>query len=104
MDQKDIKCGKHILNSQELHYTRCMHCGCGQLIEQERLELDLKVCKTCAFSGIAQSKPMGRMIYSHKTAATIEIVPDYVYRDQKRYFTPDGSRSCVKNFSKNVCN
>lgn len=80
-----------------------MQCGCGQPVEQERLELNLKVCKTCAFDGIAQTKPMGRMVYGHKTGAQIEILPEQVYNENKKYFQPNGARSCVKNFSKHVC-
>lgn len=80
-----------------------MQCGCGSIIEHERKELGLTVCKTCAFSGIGQNKPMGRMVYGHKTGAIIEILPEQVFNENKKYFQPNGARSCVKNFSKHVC-
>lgn len=79
-----------------------MNCGCGKPIEPERLELNLKVCKECAFGGVAQSKPMGRMVYGHKTGATIEILSEQSFQENKKYFVPNGPRSCVKNFSKHI--
>ena len=80
-----------------------MICGCGNLIEKVRLELGLKVCKSCAFSGIAQSKPMGRMVYGHKTGAEIEILSEESWKENYKRFTPNGARSAVKNFSKHIC-
>jgi hypothetical protein len=45
----------------------------------------------------------GRMIYGHKTAGTIEILPKDTFENTKKYYTANGARSAVKNFSKNVC-
>lgn len=45
----------------------------------------------------------GRMIFSHKTAGTIEILSKETFDNTKKYYTANGARSAVKNFSKNVC-
>jgi hypothetical protein len=45
----------------------------------------------------------GRMIYGHKTAGMIEILPKDTFENTKKYYTANGARSAVKNFSKNVC-
>ena len=79
-----------------------MNCGCGLPIEEARLELGMKICKACAFSGPDVPRPKGRMVYGHKTAGEIEIMSDSTWRENKRYFIPSGARSCVKNFSKNI--
>jgi hypothetical protein len=77
-------------------------CGCGKAVEEARLELNLKRCKECAFSNDVE-RPRGRMVYSHKCAPEIEILSAESWRDNKKYFTPNSARSCVKNFSKSVC-
>jgi len=47
--------------------------------------------------------PKGRMVYDGKVGAQIEIMSAETWRENKGYFIPKGGRSCVKNFSKNVC-
>jgi len=42
----------------------------------------------------------GRMVYGHKTAGAIEIMTKENWENNKKYFIPNGARSCVKNFSK----
>jgi len=42
----------------------------------------------------------GRMVYGHKTAGAIEIMTKECWDSNKKYFVPNGARSCVKNFSK----
>ena len=42
----------------------------------------------------------GRMVYGHKTAGAIEIMTKECWDNNKKYFEPNGARSCVKNFSK----
>jgi hypothetical protein len=45
----------------------------------------------------------GRMCYGHKTAGQIEIFTKESFENTKQYYTANGARSAVKNFSKNVC-
>lgn len=42
----------------------------------------------------------GRMVYGHKTAGAIEVMTKECWDSNKKYFVPNGARSCVKNFSK----
>jgi hypothetical protein len=42
----------------------------------------------------------GRMVYGHKTAGAIEVMTKECWDNNKKYFVPNGPRSCVKNFSK----
>lgn len=79
-----------------------MNCGCGNLIEVGRLELSLKTCRTCAFTGPDVPKPKGRQVYGHKTGCEIEIHTAESWDRNKKYFIPSGARSCVKNFSKSI--
>jgi len=77
-------------------------CGCGNIIEEARVELNLKRCKQCAFSNDVE-RPKGVMIYaSGKVGGEIEIHSADSWRDNKKYFVPN-NRSCVKNFSKSIC-
>lgn len=80
-----------------------MKCECGREIESARLELQLSTCKVCAFSGPDVSKYKGAMNWSHKTAPTIQVMTSECWNDQKKYYQPNGARSAVKNFSKNLC-
>jgi hypothetical protein len=48
-------------------------------------------------------KPKGRQVYGHKTGCEIEIHTAESWNRNKKYFMPNGARSCVKNFSKSVC-
>lgn len=79
-----------------------MFCGCGNTVEQARAELGLKICKACAFTGPDVPRPRGRMVYGHKTAGEIEILSAQSWSENKKYFQPNGARSCVKNFSRNI--
>ena len=44
----------------------------------------------------------GRMVYGHKTAGAIEVMTKECWDANKKYFVPNGARSCVKNFSKST--
>jgi len=79
-----------------------MICGCGSEVELARIELNLKICKSCAFTGPDIARPKGRMVYGHKTAGEIEILSASSWNTNKKYFIPNGARSAVKNFSKNI--
>lgn len=79
--------------------NRFLMCRCGNLVEQERAELGLKTCIRCA-RNINTPKVMGRMVYPHKTGGEIEILTAESYNENKKYFKPQGTHSCVKNFSK----
>ena len=80
-----------------------MKCSCGKDIESARVEFGLKSCKACAFNRPDVSRYKGTMNWSHKTAPVIQVMSASCWDDQKKYYTPNGARSAVKNFSKNVC-
>jgi hypothetical protein len=61
-----------------------MNCICGRSIEQERIQLSLRVCKVCAHSGRGQSNRKGIMIYGHKTAGECQIVSEDNFKDYRR--------------------
>jgi len=77
--------------------------ACGSPVEGDREEMGLKVCMRCAFNGVGQQEIKGRMVYSHKTGGEIEIMSAESFEENKKYFQPQGARSCVKNFSKSIC-
>ena len=76
-------------------------CGCGNIVEEARVELNLKRCKQCAFSNDVE-RPKGVRIWDHKTGGDIQVMSAESWRDNKKYFVPN-NRSCVKNFSKSIC-
>jgi len=81
-----------------------MFCGCGNSVEEARIELGFKICKSCAFTGPDVPRLKGRMVYVNgKVGAEIEILSATSWKENKKYFTPNGARSAVKNFSKNIC-
>lgn len=53
-------------------------CFCGNNIENERLELGLKICKSCAFQSPVK-KVKGIMTWAHKTSPEIQIVSESVF-------------------------
>jgi hypothetical protein len=61
-----------------------MNCICGRSIEQERIQLNLRVCKVCAHSGRGQSNRKGIMVYGHKTAGDCQIVSEDNFKDYRR--------------------
>jgi len=77
-------------------------CGCGNPVEEARLELNLKRCKECAFSNDVE-RPRGVMIYTGKVGGEIEIHSADAWKEKKKYYVANGARSAVKNFSKNPC-
>jgi|TARA_R100001163_G_scaffold51150_1_gene38557 hypothetical protein len=80
-----------------------MICGCGKPVEEVRVEFGYKICAACAHSGKDVPRPKGRMVYSHKTGGEIEILSEESWNENKKYFTPNGARSALKNFSRNIC-
>jgi len=44
----------------------------------------------------------GRLCFDHKTGGTIEVMTKECWDANKKYFVPNGARSCVKNFSKST--
>ena len=76
---------------------------CSNDIEQPRVEFGMKTCKACAFRGRDVTRYKGVMNWSHKTAPVIQVMSSECYDEQKKYYTPQGARSSVKNFSKNLC-
>lgn len=70
-------------------------CGCGNPIEQGRIELGFKICSTCAHQ-FDTPKKKGRMVYYHKTGGAIEIMSSQSYSENKKYFTRKANRSILK--------
>ena len=77
-------------------------CNCGKPIHPMRVEFEFDNCIDFANENPVEP-PKGRMVYDGKVGAQIEIMSAETWRDNKGYFIPKGGRSCVKNFSKNVC-
>ena len=77
--------------------------NCGREVEKARVEFGFKNCSVCAHSGADVPRPKGRMVYSHKTGAEIEILSEESWNENKRYFIPNGAHSALKNFSRNIC-
>ena len=69
-----------------------MNCIWGRSIEQERIQLNLRVCKVCAHSGRGQSNRKGIMVYGHKTAGDCQIVSEDNFKDYRR-LNPYGNSS-----------
>lgn len=40
----------------------------------------------------------GVMNYGHKTAGSIQVFTNESWERNKKYYVPNGARSCVKNF------
>jgi len=72
---------------------------------QRRLELipNTYVCGGCARLFNVGKKKKGHMIFGHKTGAEIQVLSAETFESQKKYWTPNGARSAVKNFSKHIC-
>jgi hypothetical protein len=79
--------------------------NCFNQIESERVELIpyTQVCGGCARVLNLGIKKKGHMIFGHKTGAEIQVLSAETYASQKKYWTPNGARSAVKNFSKSIC-
>jgi len=83
-----------------------MNCRlCTNEIEPERLEIlpSTVACSTCANKHKMGVPRRGVMIYDGKTAGTIQIMSDKLFQDTRQYYIPNGARSVMKNFSKNLC-
>jgi len=83
-----------------------MNCRtCNNLIEAERLEVlpNTVFCSTCAHKHNVIKPRKGIMCYGHKTGGEIQIMSADLYEREKKYYIPNGARSAVKNFSRNVC-
>jgi len=80
-------------------------CHCFNPVEPERLELipNTQLCGGCARLFNVGKKKKGHMIFGHKTGAEIQVLSAETFESQKKYWTPNGARSAVKNFSKHIC-
>ena len=79
-----------------------MICGCGNKVESARLELGLKRCKECAFANDVR-RPKGVRVFDHKTGGELQVMSAESWEENRKYYIPNGARSCVKNFSKSSC-
>jgi len=83
-----------------------MNCRiCTNPIERERLEIlpNTVACATCANKHKLGVPRKGVMIYGHKTAGEIQIMSNKLFNETRQYYVPNGARSVMKNFSKNIC-
>jgi len=83
-----------------------MNCRtCQNSIETERLEVlpNTLFCSACAHKHNVVQPRLGRMVFSHKTGAEIQIMSPKSFKETKAYYEPNGARSAVKNFSKSTC-
>ena len=83
-----------------------MNCRtCSFKIEPERLAIipNTCVCSKCANSMKLGTARKGIMVYSHKTGSEIQIMSADFYKENKKYFIPNGARSVMKNFSRSSC-
>jgi len=78
--------------------------SCNNEIEPERLKILPKTvaCSTCANKHNITKPRKAFTVHSHKTGSEIQIVSADFFEQNKRYFIPDGARSAVKNFSRNI--
>jgi hypothetical protein len=62
-------------------------CGCGSLVEPERVSLlNSRICSQCA--SVTQKnwqKPKGVMIYGHKTGAEIQVLTADQFANHRKY-------------------
>lgn len=84
-----------------------MNCKvCLNIIEPERLNIlpNTVFCALCAqkYSNVKPYK--GVNIYSHKTGGELQVMTHSHYENTKHYYIPNGARSVMKNFSKNISN
>lgn len=70
-------------------------CGCGNPVEQARVEYGFKCCASCAHK-FGTPKKKGRMVYYHKTGGEIEVMSSQSYNDNKKYFVRKANRSILK--------
>jgi len=83
-----------------------MNCRlCTNIIEPERLNVlpNTVMCAACANKHNVVKPRKGVMVYGHKTGGEIQIMSASLYEETKKYYVPNGARSAVKNFSRNVC-
>ncbi len=80
---------------------KILYCECGSLVRPERVEAGFTNCIRCANDNPVE-RPKGVMIYTHKCAPEIEIMSAESWRKKKKYYVPNGARSALKNFSKNI--
>jgi len=75
------------------------------VIEPDRLEIlpNTVFCSSCAHKHNVVKPRLGRMVFSHKTGAEIQIMSQQSFKDTKIYYEANGARSAVKNFSRNIC-
>ena len=81
--------------------TKIVYCECGSLVRPARAELGYTNCVRCAHENPVEP-PKGRMVYTGKVGAEIEIMSAETWRENKDRFCPKGARSAVKNFSKSI--
>jgi RNA polymerase-binding transcription factor DksA len=78
---------------------------CNNFIEPERLEIlpNTVACAGCANKHNLGTPRLGRMVFDHKTGGTLQIMSQETFNNTRQYYEPNGARSVIKNFSKNIC-
>lgn len=75
--------------------------ACSAPVEDERVELlDSHVCAACAAKGIAQPPTLkGAMIYGHKTAGELAVMPSSTFDLHRSTFGRIGQQSILRKVS-----
>jgi hypothetical protein len=78
---------------------------CQNPIEWDRLAVlpNTIFCSVCAHKHNLVKPRKGVMVFDHKTGGVLQTMSQECYNKNKKYFIPNGARSVVKNFSKNIC-
>ena len=88
---------KRIKNSKHRPGVNSIVCSeCDGPLDEHRYHLGYEQCVKCS----DVEKYSGHMVYPHKTGGEIEVLSAESYNENKKYFIPHGTHSCVKNFSK----
>ncbi len=76
---------------------------CNHSIEQERLNIlpNTAFCAPCAQKHCKVEARKGIMCFDNKTGGTLCTMSASYYDNNKQYFIPNGSRSVMKNFTRN---
>lgn len=79
-----------------------MKCNCGRDIEEARVRLlNSDKCSVCA-SNINTGKVKGIMVWTHKTAPTIQIVDSETHSQYKKDTDRKGQKSILRTKSPNM--
>lgn len=77
----------------------CTKCGIYD-VPLPRQEAGYYTCMPCAKQ---VQRPKGVMICTGKVGSEIQVLSAETYKNNKRYYTANGSKSVLKNFTRAIC-